>query len=159
MELTDPLDIYAYHLGALWGRLMSLEVLLRMAISRGKFKAPLKVSAGDEMDHDVINRWAYLSSLVPEYNSIVATSHPECVISGANIVTLRNALAHGIAISTSPSPPLRLVKFGKLDQSTGKVKVDFATDMTTEWLEEQQHLVQSAINNVISYIKATGIGQ
>ena len=74
MELTDPLDIYAYHLGALWGRLMSLEVFLRLAISGGKFIAPLKGSAGDEMDRDVINRWAYLSSLVPEYNKLKSTS-------------------------------------------------------------------------------------
>jgi hypothetical protein len=160
MELTDPLDIYACHLGALWGRLMSLEVLLRITISGGQFKAPLTVKAGEDVDQDAINRWAYLSSLIPEYNNIVVrASHANCAISGDEIVALRNALAHGIAISTSPSPPLRLVKFGKLDHATGKVKVDFAGEMSDEWLKQQQVLVQRAIDSVATYIKATNIAQ
>ena len=46
MELTDPLDIYAYQLGAVWGRLLSLETLLRLAISGGSFKVPFSVGDG-----------------------------------------------------------------------------------------------------------------
>ena len=103
MEITDPLDIYAFHLGGVWGRLMSLEVLLRIVISGGNFKAPLDVSVGDEVDQSGINRWAYLSQLIPQYNEKVSGSHPECVIADDDIVVLRNGLAHGIAISISPA--------------------------------------------------------
>jgi hypothetical protein len=160
MELTDPLDIYAYQLGTVWGRLLSLEMLLRLAISGGNFKDPLDVSVGDEVEIDAINRWAYMSELVRQYNTIVAGDSPESVLaSGDEIVLLRNALAHGIAISTAPAPPLRLVKFGKPSAATGPVTVDFAVDMTSEWLERQQRLVQQAIETVVSYVKVKGIGQ
>ena len=77
MKIADPLDIYAYRLGGLWGRIMSLEVFLRIAVLGGKSVAPLNVSVGNEMDPDEINRWAYLSSLVPQYNASAGVSHPE----------------------------------------------------------------------------------
>lgn len=160
MELTDPLDNYAYRLGAVWGRLMSLETLLRLAISGGKFTLPLDAFVGDEADVDAVNRWGYLSELVRQYNTVAATQRPEHVLAyGGEIVALRNALAHGIAVSTSPAPPLRLLKFGKPSATTGRVRVDFAADMTTEWLDTQQRLVQQAVQTVVSYIKAMGIGQ
>jgi hypothetical protein len=99
MELTDPQDIYAYQLGAVWGRLLGLEALLRVAISGGNFKAPFDVSVGDEMETDALNRWGYLSELIRQYNLLVATSRPECVlVAGDDILRLRNALAHGIAV-------------------------------------------------------------
>jgi len=160
MELTDPLDIYAYRLGALWGRLMSLETLLRLAISGGKFALPLDAVVGDEADVEAVNRWGYLSELVHQYNTIAASQRPEHMLaSGDGIVALRNALAHGIAVSKSPAPPLRLLKFGKLNATTGRVRVEFAADMTAEWLDQQQRIVQEAVQNVVSYIKAKGIGQ
>ncbi len=160
MELTDPLDIYAYQLGAVWGRLFSLETLLRLAISGGNLKIPFNASIGDETEIDAVNRWGYLSELVRQYNTIAAAERPESVLpAGDDIVVLRNALAHGIAISASPAPPLRLLKFGKPNTTTGRVTVDFAADMTPEWLERQQRLVQSAIESVASYVKVKGIGQ
>ncbi len=103
--------------------------------------------------------WAYLSQLIPQYNEKVSGSHPECVIADDDIVVLRNALAHGIAISISPSPPLRLIKFGSPNVATGKVKVDFVADMTDEWLEHQQRLVQKEIEVALAYIKSMAIGQ
>lgn len=159
MELTGPLDIYAYRLGAVWGRLVSLETLLRFAISGGRFTLPFNATVGDEADVDAVNRWGYLSELVRQYNRIAATEHPEHVLaSGDDIVALRNALAHGIAVSASPAPPLRLLRFSR-PSTTGRVSVEFTADMTPEWLEAQQHLVQQGIQTVLSYIKARGIGQ
>src|SRR3989442_1426760 len=63
MELTEPLDIYAYQLGAVWGRLSSLETLLRVAISGGNFRAPFGVEVGDEIEPDALNRGGYMSGL------------------------------------------------------------------------------------------------
>ena len=103
--------------------------------------------------------WAYLSQLIPQYNEKVSGSHPECVIADDDIVVLRNGLAHRIAISISPSPPLRLIKFGSPNVATGKVKVDFVADMTDEWLEHQQRLVQKAIEAALAYIKSMALGQ
>ena len=152
--------MFAYQLGAVWGRLLSLEMLLRLAISGGNFKLPFNASVGDEAEIDAINRWGYMSELVGQYNAIATAVHPECVLAAGNdIVLLRNALAHGIAISASPAPPLRLLKFGKPSTATGRVTVDFVADMTTEWLERQQHLVQNAIESVVLYVEAKGIGQ
>jgi hypothetical protein len=72
---------------------------------------------------------------------------------------IRNGLAHGIAISISPSPPLRLIKFGSPNVATGKVKVDFVADMTDEWLEHQQRLVHKEIEAALAYIKSMALGQ
>ena len=139
---------------------MSLETLLRLAISGGSFKVPFSVGVGDEVEIDAMNRWGYMSELVGQYNATTAAERPECVLAaGDDIVLLRNALAHGIAVSASPAPPLRLLKFGKPSTTTRRVRVDFAVDMTTEWLEQQQRLVQKAIDTVVSYVKAKGIGQ
>lgn len=169
MELTDPLDIHAYHLGAVWGRLSSLETLLRVAISGGNFRAPFGVQVGDEIEPDALNRWGYMSGLIEQYNSIVSAAHPECaLVAHDNILQLRNALAHGIAVRIGrheePEPPpaspaLRLLRFSKPSPTTGRVKVDFAADMTIEWLEQQHRLIQEAIQTVVSHIKAEGIGR
>jgi len=81
---------------------------------------------------DAMNRWGYMSELVGQYNATAAAERPECVlVAGEDIVLLRNALAHGIAISASPAPPLRLLKFGKPSTTTGRVRVDFVADMAT----------------------------
>jgi len=39
------------------------------------------------------------------------------------------------------------------------VKVDFVADMTDEWLEHQQRLVQKAIEAALAYIKSMALGQ
>jgi hypothetical protein len=169
MELTDPLDIYAYHLGAVWGRLSSLETLLRVAISGGNFRAPFGVEVGDEIEPDALNRWGYISGLIDQYNSVVAAAHPDCILGARDeILQLRNALAHGIAVGIgrdgdpepgSEPPLLRLLKFGKPSATTGRVTVDFAANMTTEWLDQQQRLIQDAIQTVVLYLRTEGIGR
>jgi hypothetical protein len=168
MELTDPDDIYAYHLGSVWGRLLSLETLLRVAISRGNFKALFGVDVGDEMGTDDLTRWRYLSELVRRYNSIAAATRPECVlVAGDEILQLRNALAHGMAVRTGRAgdaepespPPFRLLKFGKPSLETGRVTLEFAADMTPEWLDRQQRKIHEAIQTVVLYVTAEGIAR
>ena len=163
MELTDPQDIYAYHLGSVWGRLLSLEALLRIAISKGAFRAPAGVHQGDEVEADALNQWGFLSDLIQKYNGMVATSHSEfTLVNGNDIVQLRNALAHGMAgrigqEGDAEPGPMRLVKFGRLNTATKKVSVEFAADMTTEWLARQRALVQVAIQTAASYVTTTWV--
>ena len=119
------------------------------------------------MEGDALNQWRYISDLIPEYNSLVAATRPECrLFSGDNILQLRNALAHGMAAGIGragdPEPdsprPVRLIKFGRPSSTTGRVRVEFAEDMTPEWLRRQQDLIQEAIQTVFRYIAAEGIG-
>lgn len=123
------------------GACLELGTLLRIAISGGNFRAPFGVEVGDEIEPDALNRWGYLTGLIDEYNSVVAAAHPECtLVAREEILQLRNALAHGIAVRigrdgdpepASAPPPLRLLKFGKPSPTTGRVTVEFAADMTT----------------------------
>lgn len=156
MELTDPADIYAYYLGTLVGNLHSLEVLLRIVLSGGKWTLNLDARPGDKVDLSAINEWASLSELVQRYNATVGRTHPQHLLTeGARIVKLRNALAHGMVVARSPQPPLRLIKFGKVKGSRDKATVEFAAEMTDDWLREERSLIREAIETVSAHVKAT----
>lgn len=160
MEVTQPIDIYAYHLGTLVGNLHSLEVALHVALSKGNWVLSPDLSTGQEVGHDAVNQWAYLPNLVQRYNEAVEPLNPEWVLArGEDIVQLRNALAHGIVIARSPQPPLRLIKFGKVSRSKDKALVEFSAEMTNEWLIEQRRLIWDAIRTVAEYLKHLGIGE
>ena len=79
----------------------------------------------------------------------------EIILNGARVVKLRNALAHGIVVARSPQPPLRLIKFGKVEGSRDKATVEFAAEMTDHWLREQRLLIREAIETVSAHVKAT----
>ena len=49
MELTSLIDIYAYHLVMLIGNLHSLEVALRVALSKGQFTVDLGYLRGNKL--------------------------------------------------------------------------------------------------------------
>jgi len=160
MELTSLIDIYAYHLGTLIGNLHSLEVALRVALSKGQFTVDLGVSEGQQVDQSAINEWAYLSDLVRRYNAQVSQTHPHYVLTkGLAIIDLRNALAHGIVLAKAPQPPLRLLKFGKVGGSKDKVVVEFSAEMTDQWLQDQRRMVWNAVEIVGRYLQELGIGQ
>jgi len=160
MELTRPLDIYAYHLGTLLGNLHSLEVALRVALSEGKWRLNPDVAVGQEVELDAVNQWAYLSTLVQRYNERVKPMNLEwMLVRGEEIVRLRNALAHGIVLAKSPQPPLRLMKFGRASSSKNKAVVEFSAEMTDAWLTEQRRMIWDALKTVGSYLKHLGIGQ
>lgn len=160
MQLTKPIDIYAYHLGTLIGNLHSLEVALRVALSKGQFTVDLGVSEGQQVDTSAINEWAYLSRLVRRYNAQVSQTHPQYILAkGQALVDLRNALAHGIVLAKAPQPPLRLLKFGKVGGSKGKVVVEFSAEMTDQWLQNQRSIVWQAVETVGRYLEELGIGQ
>lgn len=160
MELTQRIDIYAYHLGTLLGNLHSLEVALRVALSQGRWTLNADAPVGQEVELNAVNEWAYLSELVRRYNERVTPVNPDWALArGEDIVRLRNALAHGIVVGRSPEPPLRLIKFGKVRGSTDKAVVEFSAELTEAWLIEQRRRVWDAVNTVGAYLKHLGIGE
>jgi hypothetical protein len=52
-----------------------------------------------------------------------------------------------------------VIKFGRLNQKTGLVPVEFAADMTPEWFDQQESLLWEAQQTVARYLGTEGIGR
>jgi len=78
--------------------------------------------------------YSSLGKLIEDYNKLVPAEHQVALA----VVDLRDALAHG-RVTTLGSFPMKLVKFSKV--VGGKVTVEFAQTLGTEWMHEQMKWV------------------
>lgn len=158
IQLTDPYEIHMYQLGRLITNLHSLEAILRIALLDSKNNSNIfYLQVGDLVDISAISQWEYLPDLIEKYNTKVSVTFPQYKLSNkADIVLLRNALAHGIILGKNSHPPHVLLKFGKSKGFPDKANVEFAQEMTDQWLQTQCNLIFEAINKVVEYLHAYG---
>jgi len=82
--------------------------------------------------------------LVKKYNDQLANDEPYSI--DQQVVTIRNALAHGLVFAPSDmSLPLTLFHAG------------LSFEMTVNWFQGQQTLVRDQINRVLACAKKRGI--
>jgi|SRR5262245_20342596 len=125
-------DDHASGLGRLWGNLQSLEATVRIFLARS-----------DPSINSIISE-DYLGTLVGKYNKQLAHDEPYSI--DWQVVTIRNALAHGLVFAPSNmSLPLTLFHNG----------VSYL--MTVDWFQDQQALVRSQINHVLACAKKRGV--
>src|SRR2546428_10019475 len=150
-----PLDIseYATLLGKILANLQSLEFALRLRLSyddpphtqlpAGKRLQELKV--GDRVPVNSFTGYETLGQLIELYNGRVATLDSDLIVD-PNIVTLRDALAHGRASSLPEDSDIILLKFSRPEN--GQATVTFSECLTREWLNIQVRRVYSEVRKV-----------
>jgi hypothetical protein len=77
----------------------------------------------------------------------VAKRDGSLCIPESEIVTVRDAIAHGRVYGRRPAYPLRLVKFS--EAKDGFVTVVVAETLTPEWLAQKRRLLHDAIDTVV----------
>jgi len=124
-------DDHALGLGRLMGNLQSLEATIRIFLART-----------DPSINYMTNR-DFLGQLVRKYNNQLANDEPYPI--DVQVVTIRNALAHGLVFAPhDKSLPLTLFHAG------------LSFQMTVDWFQRQQTLVQAQISNVVACAKKRG---
>ena len=151
---TSSLDTYAPGLGLLFANLQSLEFLLRLFLykKRSRPHASFRrgqnftgLGVGTVLPENALTDYDSLGGLIKRYNEMAKRSLPALEIDH-NLVTLRDALAHGRVFVPKTGPPPQLLKFTK--PRRGEVRVKFAASLTPEWLAAQNNCIQEAISKL-----------
>ena len=130
-------DDHALGLGRLMGNLQSLEATTRIFLARS-----------DPSINSIISGETF-RPLVGKYNKQLTNDEPYSI--DWQVVTIRNALAHGLVVgprnigAEGLSLPLTLFHNG----------VSYV--MTVNWFQNQQTLVQDQINRIVDCAKKRGI--
>ena len=142
-QSTVPIGLneYAALMGQILANLQGLEFALRtrlsyddpphMQLPAGKRLQELK--AGDRVPENSFTGYETLGRPIEHYNGQVANSDPDLTVD-PDIVTLRDALAHGRASSLPDDADADtvLLKFSRPEN--GQVTVTFSECLTREWL-------------------------
>jgi hypothetical protein len=125
-------DDHALGLGRLMGNLQSLEGTIRIFLTRT-----------DPSKNHLISRDTF-GPLVDKYNDQLENDEPYSI--DQQVVTIRNALAHGLVFAPSNmSLPLTLFHG------------DLSYVMTVDWFQDQQTLVRVQIDRILACAKKRGI--
>lgn len=155
------LDSYTRALGSVFANLHSLEFLLRLSLYKKRSRPHVSfrrgqnftgLSTGSILPVNALTDYQSLGDLIKRYNKKINRSLLSLEID-QNIVTLRDALAHGRIFVPKTGLPLQLLKFAK--PRNGKVEVMYAATLTPEWFMAQNDQVQKAIALVNASQKMT----
>ena len=143
-------DQHPLNLGKLLVNLQSIEFALRAFLLKieeisgspfTKFKDLHKLHEGDEVPENAFTNYDNLRQLIGKYND-----NPKIKAAGLcidkKLVNIRDAIAHGRVSALTPSPPFRLLKFGK--PKNNRTKVKFSILLTQEWYNQQLAYTQKA---------------
>ena len=121
-------DDHALGLGRLMGNLQSLEATIRIFLART-----------DPSTNSIIGG-PTLGPLIEEYNDQLAGDEPYSI--DQQVVTIRNALAHGLVFPPSNMRlPFTLFHAGR------------SFVMTVDWFQDQQTLVRAQIKRIVACAK------
>ena len=117
-----------------------------------------EVSIGKAVPINALTDYRQLRALLGSYNDAVRSRDPGLVISSAaDIISLRDALAHGRVYGRVFEPPFRLVKFSP-QRPDGTVTMTFDATMDRPWFVAQRKLVRNAIEQVARAMAPYGAG-
>ena len=146
-------DDFARALGKLVANLQSLEFMLRDALYRCRIPPERLASdvpslfdlqIGAEVVENAYTDYSTLGQLIDAYNREIAVQVDERI--DKQIVSIRDAIAHGRVLGTLDAPHFTLVKFGRA--RNGKVGVEVATELTEAWLNTETRRVANEIKKL-----------
>ena len=159
-EKQHPLN-----LGKLLVNFQSLEFALRAFLLKTeemagspftKFKDLHELSEGDEVPENAFTNYDNLRRLIEKYND-----NPKIRAAGLcidkKLVDIRDAIAHGRVSALTPSPPFRLLKFGK--PKNNRTKVKFSILLTQEWYNQRLDYTHKASITVAQALKKLQNGE
>jgi hypothetical protein len=144
------LEEYTFDVGKLIVNLHSLEFALRAFLwnreggSSWAFLESLR--EGNRVQENAFTNYDTLRQLIAKYNGFVSSPFPDLQVD-PSLADLRDALAHGRLASNRPSPPLRLLKFGRPTGSC--VSVTYSIVVDDIWLSEQKTRVRLELEKIM----------
>lgn len=144
------LEEYTFGIGKLIVNLHSLEFALRAFLwnreSTSSWAFLESLREGESVPENAFTNYDTLGQLISKYNAFVSNRFPDLQVA-PSLVDLRDALAHGRAASSVPSPPVRLLKFGR--PAGGSVTVTHAIVVDAPWLSEQKTRVRLQLEKIL----------
>lgn len=148
MSTKANFELHALNLGKLVGNLLTIEMAARMFLAKHEeeFQSRIttqlpRVSEGDLVESDAFTNSDDLRQTLEKYNKRVPSKELACPID--EIVSLRDALAHGRTFGFGEMPHLRLLKFSR-KATEGKYRVELAQDMSASWFLHKNSVLESA---------------
>ncbi len=135
---------HALALGKIVANLQALEFTLRLFLcgaSSEKAELPKKGAASIPKTH--LTNFDLLGTLVNAYNRCLSKQELSCFEVHGAVVLIRDSLAHGRLLSTTPSPPVTLYKFGRPAGNT--VPVERVEILNKQWLDGNADLIAAQI--------------
>lgn len=152
MTTKERFESHAVNLGKLIGNLQSLEMGARIAIvkldprSFEQVRTQLpQVRQGDLVEVNAFTNGDDLNQTLEKYNKCVPLEYR---IDVQPLVRLRDSLAHGRTFGYGQMNHLRLLKFGRKKDSSGRLVVERAEDMTDDWFSTNIRALQEALEKV-----------
>jgi hypothetical protein len=146
-------------IGTIITNLQSLEFALRLflAESVGPGQPKLNIhhlQLGDSVSESYLTDYDSLGTVIRKANRHLKELHrPERV--DADLVRLRDALAHGRVFALNPDGPYMIRKFGK--PVDGRVEVVYALDLTEDRLRLEVKRSGEEIHKVIGVARDLGV--
>ena len=142
-ELRE-LEDYARRVGLFWVQFNSLELLLRLYLSKaaGDPEGGLGYAEGDSCAVTHLTNYDGFPKLAAKFNAHVGKTD---ALGFARIERVRDALAHGRAVGAAPRLPLTMTKFSKPFGSPPRVRVEFKQELSVEFLDEIARDVSRAV--------------
>jgi hypothetical protein len=140
----------AHDVGALLLNLLALEFMARDSLMclDGRFHdADIfgKLRPGDVVDEHHLSDYSSLGPLLNRYN---ASARPSERVDVAQLVKLRDMLAHGRVGAELSADEMSLIKFAKPEG--GKATVEAVVVLAQPWLMNQSNFVKAAIDVVVA---------
>ena len=107
------------------------------------------LKTSDTVPENALTNYESLNQLIERYNRRIANSDPDLKVD-PDIVTLRDALAHGRVSSLQEDSDIVLLKFSRPEN--GQVTVTFSECLTREWLSTR---VRRVYTEVLKVLQAT----
>lgn len=139
-EMT--IDEYATNLGKFWINFNSLELLLRLYLTKRNKESEvgLELDVGSSCPLSHLTNYDSFQVLVAKYNDIASEGDR---INMSDVVRLRDAIAHGRA-TTKEDVPVTLVKFSR-PRSDNTVEVTFKEVLTIDFLDRCRKEMRATI--------------
>lgn len=157
----DKRDQTSKAIGKIIANLLSIEFVLRLFLyeSVGPKHAQMNLwdlKVGDKVPENPITNYHPLGKLIDKVNQeLERRGVPDRV--DTRLVDLRDALAHGRVLANQPEGPFRLFKFSQPD-SAKLVEVEFAVDLSQDWLDEQIKQTDTVLFNLVKLGRDLDLG-
>jgi hypothetical protein len=140
--------------GTIFMNLQALETVLRYFLLRLRGEDPQFPQPGDsDAAETSLTNFVSLGDLIDDFNESLADTEKKFEVD-RQVVTIRDALAHGRLLAILRQPPYRLWKFGR--GKNGRVPVEFSEELTVDWLRGKSDMIFKEKEKVLSCFHTRG---
>lgn len=147
-------DDHTQGIGRIVTNPQSLGLYLRIFLCESRGEQPRLPAIGDaNVQMTTLTNCASLNQLIAAYNAGLTVQEKNHAI-GTEIVTLRDAIAHGRILGIRPDVPVTLYKFGQ--PIAGRVPVQMRVEISEDWLSQKMQLVHDQVLKIAACANSRG---